>query len=242
MPKINELLSDIMKLSNTELLTDFKIETDKEETIVSSTNDLGTFVLNAKMNDVYADIEGTIGMNQVSFLRGLLNMKVFKDDNANITVTHKERNGNRYPDEIHFVNEDAKASYRLMFPASIKPMVWFIEQEWDVEFTPSKDMINSFAQLASLTDTSETRIKIVDDDLVAYLGDEHGSTHKAQLNLASGVEGTDFVPLNWPIKEILYAMRLCNDTSVIRFKNGNIMNVELKTDLGTYNFYIYPLQ
>lgn len=244
MPEIKDLLIDVMKLANTDLLDRFKIKTDEKETVISAADSAGTFILNATMNDVYDVIDGEVGLTDLSYLRGLLNMKVFKDDAAEVVVTYKERNSETFPEEIHFKNADTIGTYRLQYGAAVKPMPWFINTKWDLEFSMAKATIDALGQMTGLLSDSETHVttKVVDDNLVAFIGSEHGATNRARMTLTSGVSGNDLKALSLPIKDLLYVLRLGGENSTIRMKSDSVVNVEIKSDLGMYNFYITPAQ
>lgn len=242
MTKLLNMIEDLVKLSRTDMIDLFKVDSDENETTVQACSQKTSIVLNGTLKHRYSEIDGTIGINQTQYLRGLLSMKVFQDDATTVTISNRTKNGKTIPDELIFENDGTKASYRFMYAGSIAAMPWFKPQSWEIEFSLPKDTVKLLSQMTGLM-SDETTINLVikDDYLVAHVGMENSSSHKAQVRLINGMSGKTLRSQNWPIKEIMHVFQACDPSSVIRM-NDKTMNVEIENSIGIYNFYIQPSQ
>ena len=116
------------------------VGTDKD-TVVEGLAEDKSVVLKAKFHTPVAEFIGTFGMPNLNKLKILLNIPEYKED-AEITVTRQERNGEEVPVGMHFANKagDFQNDYRFMVSEIVNEKLKTVKMRdvnWTVEFEPT---------------------------------------------------------------------------------------------------------
>jgi hypothetical protein len=117
---------------------------------------------------------GTFGMPQLQKLKYLLDGAEYKED-AKITITTAERNGETVPVGIHFENKDSdfKNDYRFMSQEIISEKmktVKFRGVKWDVEVEPSVAAVQRFNFQAGANNEHPTFLAKTDNGATVSTG------------------------------------------------------------------------
>ncbi len=135
---MKDILQDIVShTQNLGFLTTVKVTGTKEKTVINSMADDRSVIMEAETTAPYPNMIGVFGMPQLNKLKYLLDGSEYKED-AKITITTAERNGETIPVGIHFENKDGdfKNDYRFMNQEIINEKmktVKFRGVKWDVE-------------------------------------------------------------------------------------------------------------
>ena len=247
MVAIKDTLLDILKFTNSESFDVLKIADTDDGCVVSAVDDDNSIILNAKLKDKPEEFFGTAGMNSLPYLRGILQLESFRGAGSSVTVSTKDARGEEILDAFIFTGSNgAAATYRLMHESAIKPVPWYsASDEWDIEITPTKEKVDEFAQLATLLADVEEQmvIQIEDGDMIFYIGEQTSSSNRAQMTFATDVEGDFGGTMKWPIKKLIYALRLSlTGESSVKLNKKGVMCVAVDSGLVDYNFYVIANQ
>ncbi len=248
MVTVKDTLLDLLEFTNNEFFDCVKIIGSDKETLISASDGEPTLILNARTKEPSEELIGTLGLGSLSILSGLFKLKNLR--NSTVEVMTKNRNGIEYAEMFNFVSDTGtEASYRLMHESALPDMPVFKGTTWDIEFTPKKDEIEEFGQLASLMGDIESQFnaKVIDNNLVFYIGEESASSHKVKMIFEVGVNGSVTAGLKWPCRQVLYALRACvtgNRASdpIMKISNKGVICISIDSGLGEYDFYIVAKQ
>ena len=239
---MKDQLLDIVKIVSVLPFTIVKVSGSDGDAIIQSRLDEEAVILSGKITKKTPEFDGVFGLSNIAMLSGLTNVEAFRDKDANVKIKYQERNGVKLPEEISFEKDGfGKASYRLTGEKAIPPQMKPTGQiVYDVVIEqPSKRKIGEFAQLAGIYSSQETKFTVKTDNgqLKFLIGDEGAATHKAQIVFAEGVKGTIKANHTWNINSVLNVLKLgSNSTMVLSISSQGILQIEVDTGLGVYNF------
>jgi len=190
---MKDILQDIVShTQNLGFLTTVKITgTDKGTTVNSMAEDRSV-IMEAETANPYPDMLGVFGMPQLQKLKYLLDGSEYKD-NAKISITTADRNGETLPVGLHFENKDGdfKNDYRFMSTEIINEKmktVKFRGVKWDVEVEPTVNAVQRFNFQAGANNEHPTFLaKTESGNLKFIFGD--ASTHGGEFIFAQNVAG-----------------------------------------------------
>ena len=113
---MKDILQDIVShTQNLGFLTTVKVTGTDKGTTINSMADDRSVIMEAETAAPYPDMIGVFGMPQLNKLKYLLDGAEYKD-NAKISITTADRNGETIPTGLHFENKDSdfKNDYRFM--------------------------------------------------------------------------------------------------------------------------------
>jgi len=176
----------------------------------------------------------------------LLDGGEYKED-AKISVTFAERNGETLPVGIHFENKDGdfKNDYRFMNTEIINEKmktVKFRGVKWDVEIEPSVAAVTRFTFQAGAHNEHPTFLAKTDNGNLKFIfGD--ASTHGGEFIFATGVTGNLNKGWTWPVAQILPILKLATEgnTAKMSLSNEGAIQITLDSGIATYK-YIIPAQ
>lgn len=237
-------LLDIVKntygLGNIDLV---KIIGSESETSIEALAEDRSVIVKAKLNKSESELKGTFGMPNLSQLNTILGIPVYKE-NAKITLTKQERNGEQVPVGINFENAagDFKNNYRFMSQEIVNDKLKSVKMRdvnWNVEFEPGKEAIDRLKFMASANPQETTFIAKTDGtDLKIYFGDH--STHAGNFVFHSGVTGTLSKGWAWPVAAVISILSLTGDKKFAISDEG-AAKITVNTGISTYE-YILPAQ
>ena len=239
---MKDSLLDIVKIVSVVPFTIVKITGTDGDVRIQTRLDEEAIMFSGTLTKKTPAFNGVFGLSNISMLAGLTNVEAFRDKDASISMKYQERNGIKIPEEIVFEKDGfGKASYRLTGEKAIPPQMKAVaEITWDIVVEqPSKRKIGEFAQLAGIYSSQDTKFTVKTDNgqLKFLIGAEDGATHKAQVVFAEGVKGTIKANHTWNISSVLNVLKLgSNANTVLRISSQGILQIEIDTGLGVYNF------
>ena len=103
---MKDILQDIVShTQNLGFLTTVKVTGTEKGTTINAMADDRSVIMEAEAAAPYPDMIGVFGMPQLNKLKYLLDGNEYKD-NAKISITFADRNGETIPVGIHFENKD----------------------------------------------------------------------------------------------------------------------------------------
>ena len=243
---MKDILQDIVShTQNLGFLTTVKITgTDKGTTVNSMAEDRSV-IMEAETANPYPDMLGVFGMPQLQKLKYLLDGSEYKD-NAKISITTAERNGETLPVGLHFENKDGdfKNDYRFMSTEIINEKmktVKFRGVKWDVEVEPTVSAVQRFNFQAGANNEHPTFLaKTEGGNLKFIFGD--ASTHGGEFIFAQNVSGKLDRGWTWPVAQILSILKIADvNNTTMSLSNEGAIQITLDSGLATYK-YIVPAQ
>ena len=222
-----------------------KVTGSVDETILQAADTDRTVVLNAKLHKPVTEFEGEFGMGNLGCLNGICSLPNYKEDDASVEVTRRDRNGTELPESLKFKdgagNND---TYRLMSKEIIEQTLKtlkFKEPNWDVTFEPSKAKVSELTQVASIYGGIEPNfsVKTEDGNLIITLGSSEGG-FLGKRTFANNVDGDINEGWSWPLNQVLAILKLgmsgiCN----MKISSAGALMISIDSGLGVYD-YILP--
>jgi len=243
---MKDILQDIVShTQNLGFLTTVIVTGTEEKTTINSMADDRSVIMEAETVNPYPDMLGVFGMPQLNKLKYLLDGSEYKDD-AKISITTAERNGDVIPVGIHFENKDSdfKNYYRFMNAEIINEKmktVKFRGVKWDVELEPSVAAVQRFNFQAGANNEHPTFLaKTEGGNLKFIFGD--ASTHGGEFIFAQNVAGKLDRGWTWPVLPILSILKIADvNNTKMSLSNEGAIQITLDSGLATYK-YIVPAQ
>ncbi len=243
---MKDILQDIVShTQNLGFLTTVKVTGTDKNTVINSMADDRSVIMEAETAAPYPDMIGVFGMPQLNKLKYLLDGNEYKE-NAKISITTAQRNGEDVPVGIHFENKDGdfKNDYRFMNQEVINERmktVKFRGVKWDVELEPSVASVQRFNFQAGAHSEHPTFLAKTDGGNLKFIfGD--ASTHAGEFVFAMGVNGKLDRGWTWPVLPILSILKIADvNNTKMSLSNEGAIQITLDSGLATYK-YIIPAQ
>lgn len=220
-----------------------KVTSDNKETVIEAMADDRSVIVQGKTKNAVHGIDGVFGMPNLNKLDIHLKCPEYKE-NAKISVTTAEKNGEVIPTGLHFENEtgDFQNDYRFMNNEVINEKlktVKFKGATWDISFMPALGSIQKLKFQAS-AHSEETVFDVTteDDDLVFSFGD--ASTHAGSFVFQPSVGAKLKQTWSWPVNQVLSILNLSGDIDM-KISNVGAMQITVDSGIAEYN-YILPAQ
>lgn len=243
---MKSILQDIVNhTQNLGFLTMVKISGTDKVTTINSMADDRSVIMEAITASPYPDMMSVFGMPQLQKLKYLLDGTEYKED-AKISITFADRNGESIPVGIHFENKDGdfKNDYRFMNTEIINEKMKtfkFRGVKWDVVISPSVAAVTRFNFQAGANSEHLTFLAKTDNGNLKFsFGDL--STHGGEFIFAQNVVGKLDHAWAWPIQSILSILKIADvNNTKMSISNEGAIQITLDSGLATYN-YIIPAQ
>ena len=241
---MKDFLQDIVQhthgLGTIELV---KITGDSTGTKINAIAEDRSVILEAQFKQPVAEFVGTFGMPNLGKLNTILNIPEYRED-AQITVTRQDRNGEKVPVGIHFENKagDFKNDYRFMTAEIINEKlkaVKFRGVNWHVEIKPTAASIQrlKFQAQANSEETSFT-VKTEGGALKFYFGD--AASHAGNFVFDQGVSGSLSKGWHWPVAAVISILSLPGDKTM-KISDDGATQITVDSGIAVYD-YILPAQ
>jgi hypothetical protein len=219
-----------------------KVIADDKETLIESTAEDRSVILNAKTKDPVEGLEGTFGMPDLNKLDIHLKCPEYKE-NFEISVIVQQRNGEDIPTGLHFKNGtgDFTNDYRFMNSDIISEKmksVKFKGAKWDIEFSPTMASIQKLKFQAVATDEPTFQITTENNNLMFSFGD--ASTHAGRFIFQEGVSGNLKQTWSWGISSVQSILNL-NGDKTMRISDVGALQITVDSGIAVYE-YILPAQ
>jgi hypothetical protein len=243
---MKDILQDIVShTQNLGFLTTVKVTGTDKTTTLNSMADDRSVIMEATTAAPYPDMIGVFGMPQLNKLKYLLDGAEYKED-AKISVTTADRNGEQVLVGLHFENKDGdfKNDYRFMNTEVINEKmktVKFRGVKWDVEIEPTVSAVQRFNFQAGANNEHPTFLAKTDNGNLKFIfGD--ASTHGGEFVFAMGVNGKLDRGWTWPVLPILSILKIADvNNTKMSLSNEGAIQITLDSGLATYK-YIIPAQ
>ena len=220
-----------------------KIVGTENETILEAIAENRSVILQAKFKGPIAEFVGTFGMPNLGKLNTVLNIPEYKE-NAVITVSTQDKNGEAVPVGVHFENKsgDFKNDYRFMSAEIVNDKLKTVRMKqvaWNIDIVPSAASIQRLKFQASANSEENNFIaKTENSDLKFYFGDH--SSHAGNFVFQSGVSGKLSKAWAWPVAVVISILSLPGDKTFKISDEGAAM-ITVDSGIAEYN-YILPAQ
>ena len=237
---LRDLVQHTHGLGNIDLV---KVTGTAEETLINAIAEDRSVILEAKFKAPVAEFIGTVGMPNLGKLNTILNIPEYKDE-AKITVTRQDRNGESVPVGVHFENAagDFKNDYRFMAAEIINDKlkaVKFKGVKWGVDIVPTVAAIQRLKFQASANSEETTFVaKTENGNLKFYFGD--AASHAGDFVFEQGVSGTLTKSWAWPVNSVINILSLSGDKTFKISDEGAAM-ITVDSGIAEYS-YIIPAQ
>jgi hypothetical protein len=218
-----------------------KITGSDQDTVIDGLAEDRSVVLQGKFHAPVADFIGVFGMPNLDKLKILLNLQEYRE-NAVISVSQQDRNGQSTPVGLHFENlsADFQNDYRFMtaeIVAEKLKTVKFKGSNWTVEFEPTVAGIQRLKMQAQAnSDITVFTVRTDKGNLKFNFGDH--STHAGEFVFQPAVTGNLKHAWAWPAKQVISILDLVGD-KVMRITDEGAMQITVDSGLATYS-YILP--
>lgn len=220
-----------------------KITGTDTDTVIDGLAEDRSVVVQGRFNTPVAEFIGMFGMPNLSKLKILLNLAEYRE-NAEITVTRQDRNGETVPVGLHFCNPsgDFKNDYRFMTSEIVSQKlktVTFKGANWHIEFQPTVAGIQRLKMQAQANAEEPTfQAKTDNGNLKLAFGDH--STHAGEFVFQPDVGGTLKRAWSWPVKQVISILDLTGDKTV-RISDDGAAQITVDSGIAVYH-YILPAQ
>ena len=218
----------------------FRSET---ETRIVALADDKSAVVDAVFKNAHPEFIGTFGMPNLAKLNTILGIPEYKE-NAQLTITKQNRNGEEVPVGIHFENAagDFKNDYRFMTAEVINDKLKTQKMrpvKWNVDFTPTVQNIQRLRfQASANSDETTFTAKTENGDLKFYFGDH--ASHAGNFVFQAGVGGTLSKSWSWPVAAVMAILALPGDKS-FRISDEGAAQITVDSGIAVWN-YTLPAQ
>jgi hypothetical protein len=237
-------LLDIVKntygLGNIDLV---KVIGTAQETGIEALAEDRSVIVQGKLNGPVAEFVGTFGMPNLGKLSIILGIQEYKE-NAKISLTTQDRNGETVPAGLHFENAagDFKNDYRFMSQEIVSDKLKTVKMRsvnWNVEFDPTVASIQRLKFMASAnSEELNFTAKTEGTDLKFFFGDH--SSHAGNFVFQAGITGALTKSWSWPVAAVISILNLSGDKT-FRISDEGVAQITVNTGIATYN-YLLPAQ
>ena len=216
--------------------------TDSETNIEALAEDRSVIV-QAKLNGPVAEFIGTFGMPNLGKLNTILGIPEYKD-NAKISITKQDRNGEQVAVGLHFENAagDFKNDYRFMSQEIVNDKLKTVKMRavtWHVEFEPTVTNIQRLKfQASANAEEANFTAKTHNGNLELSFGDH--SSHAGNFVFQAGVTGKLKQTWAWPVSQVQSILNL-SGVCIMRISDAGALQITVNSGLAEYN-YILPAQ
>lgn len=220
-----------------------KISGDDKTTLIEGIAEDRSVVVQGKFLAPIDEFKGVIGMPNLSKLKILLNLSEYKE-NAEITVTTRDRNGEIFPAGLHFKNQvgDFQNDYRFMTSEIVAEKLKtfkFKGATWNINFEPTLAGIQRLKMQAQANSEEQLfRCETSGPDLKFIFGDH--STHAGEFVFHSPVTGQIKKSWLWPIAPVI-AILNCNGDKTYQMSDDGASQITVNSGIAEYH-YILPAQ
>jgi hypothetical protein len=234
---LKEIISYSHALGFLDLVKVVGTDTTTELTAIAADK---TVVLNSSFVQPVKELEGVFGLHDLGRLNTILNIPEYKE-NAFITVTKAQQNGNDIPVGIAFANasRDFRNDYRFMSRDVIEEQIPQKTRKpitWNLSIAPSDNSIQRLKFQAQAAGTTETfTATVTKGNLCFALGDH--SSHTGEFVFSSGVVGDLKTPREWPLAHVLAILNLTGDKT-LSIADAGAMEIKVTSGLAVHSYTV----
>lgn len=238
---LNDIVDHTQKLGSIDLV---KITGTASDTNINGIAEDRTVILEGKFKNPVPEFVGTFGMPNLSKLKTILGLEVYRDD-PNLSINKQQNSaGETVPSGVHFENKDGdfKNDYRFMTAEVVNDKlkaVKFRGVKWNVDIVPTVQGVQRMRlmQAANSEETTFTA-KTENGALKFYFGDP--SSHAGNFVFEANVSGNLTKQWSWPVTAVINILSLTGDKTLKISDEGAAM-ITVDSGLAEYS-YIIPAQ
>lgn len=189
------------------------------------------------------DLDGEFGLSNLSLLGHISSDQEFTSKDSTIEVIYENKNGQKNPAELKYVNKSkSHINYRFMAANLLPAQPKFMEPTWDVVVKPSKANIEQFAWAANGLSAYEQYFipKIENGELKFYIGEENGANQRGAVTFAKDLKEKFDNVNKWRIEHIQPVLKLAIAADCeMAFSTKGVIQITINTGVGVYKF-IFP--
>jgi hypothetical protein len=245
MTELKDIVADIVKHTATNFIENVKITDSETETIIETIDVDKTVILIGKLHTPISKINDEIGLGNLGFLKGVLNLSNYKTSGSTVDVELREKNGNTIPDGLIFKDQEGNTDrYRFMSKEIINQRLKTIKfkgAKWNVEIEPTKQKVSELKSAASIYGESDTnfQLKTEKGNLIITLGSVKTS-YSGKRVFATNVTGTYTENFYWPLSKVLTILNLgMSGKCKMSVSELGVLKISIDSGIGTYD-YILP--
>lgn len=237
-------IQDLVKnVVSTGFFDKVKVTADSKTVILEAIEKEKEVVLKGSFDKPIDDLEGEFGLSNLSLLGHISNDQEFNSKDSKISVVYEDRNGERVPTELSYVNKSKTyINYRFMSKQLVPNQPTFREPTWEITIKPSKSSIQQFAWAANGLVAYEQYFtpKVDNGELKFYIGDDSAASQRGGVVFASDITEKFDYPHKWKISYIQNVLKLADSAECeMSFSSKGVIQVSINTGIGVYKF-IFP--
>jgi len=242
----HDVIQDIVKhTSGPAGFTAIKVTSSDTETTLDAMNADRTVILKAKLHAPATEFQGEIGMGNLGFLAGVVQLDTYKQEGSTVSVEYADRKGVSTPEHLLFKDGSGnKDQYRFMSKEIIEQTlqtVKFKGVEWDITFEPTKEKVAELRQVAGIYGDIEPNftVKTEDGNLIVTVGANDGSFSGKRI-FATNVNGTLTQGYAWPLAPVLSILKLgMSSNCEMKISARGALQISVDSGIAQYD-YILP--
>lgn len=239
--EVKDFLKELVTVTGGLDLGVLVVTASKKEVLVESVMTDKSLIVKSKLKPVKG-LTGKFGITDRELLTGLIFSKVYSGDDTKINVnTIENSEGEKVPEEFVFKGNASSSHFRLVGEKACPPQPKFSGTKVDILIEdPDRNKVDEFSSLTSLFKSVEDKFTPSTNgkNLVFSLGEEGVASHRTSIVFAEGVDGKFTSGYSWRYDDVLTVLKLGNTNKCsMKFDNDGMLEIELTTGVGTYNFY-----
>jgi len=220
-----------------------KVSATEKAVAIESIAKENEVILKGSFDKPVDGLEGVFGLSNLNLLSHIATDQEFTSPDSKIEVVYKDRNGEKVPEELSYVNKSKSfINYRFMSKELVPEQPIFKEPVWDIVIVPNKANIQQFAWAANGLSAYEQYFipKVKDSDLRFYIGEDNAASQRGGVVFASNLKKTFDSQHRWKIAHIQTILKLAETTDCeMSFSTKGVIQVKVGTGVGVYKF-LFP--
>lgn len=183
---------------------------------------------------------GSVGLNRLGTLDGMLKFSEFNDSGSSIIQITEPRDGIDMLAELEFSSPSGyNSTYRFMGAKMVDSQVKmppFNGATWDVSFRPTTKLISNLTQFCGMLGGNDSTFtaKIKDGRLEFHMGSQ--GTDRAVLPVCD-TNGKFKKDWSWPLAKFIAVLKLVDGhMCTVHISSQAILKIEVETDNSQYSF------
>jgi hypothetical protein len=242
-------LQEMIKLSGCTDVDALKVRGDETHTGFSAVSEDGNQALYGLPREVYPDLKGLFVIPQMKMFKALLEHAPYQAKDIeierferNVVLADQSRQMMEVPKLMKF--KDGKGGSAI-FHLSGDPKVRGFEPPAEIKFaysfTPSKDAIKNFGDMAKIFITPECKLvtaSVEDNNLMLTFGTVTSSTHSGSMIFEENIGNKLNDGLSFDVSKINATFKTIGDREMtMSLGNNTFLRIKFETELAQYEYW-----
>lgn len=226
------------------LFTKVKIIGHPDRVEFYAVDDTGTLIFRSTAKGSYPALIGEYGVSNIPLFIGLLKHGPYNEDGSVLTTKRDVNPSTKEETVMGFEFRDVKkrgADFRTMNSALMKTPQEADSIKWSISLEPAASKVSEFDQLSRMMGEIGKRFTIIakDGEVEIGLGPKSGSTHRASMVFADGIEGTMTEDIQFSSDHFLRALKAFKDSPVKMSATGRgLMEIRTEQENQSHRFFL----